>query len=119
MNSGTSVTIGEAALNVVIGMSTVFVILILISLIIYAFCIIPKIQDMFAKGGVKLPEEDEDEFTVALSASGGVTAAGAASDTGGAAFGQQDELIAVIAAAISAGTGLSTDSFVVRSIRRR
>ena len=97
----------NAALNTLIGMGTVFVVLILISAIIGAFAFIPKIQAMFskkeepkavvAKAPVQAPvvEEVEEE----------------ADDL---------ELVAVIAAAIAASEGAaSTDGFVVRSIRRR
>ena len=37
----------KAALNTILGMGTVFVVLILISLIISCFVVIPKIQDAF------------------------------------------------------------------------
>ena len=105
-------TMGElmkkAALNTLIGMGTVFTVLILISLIIAAFAIIPKIQDKLTKkksisqsgvdNGVEhitVREETADES-------------------------DDLELAAVIAAAIAASEGaVSTDSFVVRSIRRR
>ena len=116
MNSASNVSVGTAAFNVIIGMLTVFAILILISLIIYAFRLIPRIQDVFSgRKGAAQPEEDEEEFTVSLAvASSANVNEAAASD----AADRQGELIAVIAAAISQSTGLSTDSFVVRSIRR-
>ena len=94
----------KAALNTLIGMGTVFVVLILICFIISCFGFIPKIQAKFSKkketvAPVPAPvapaqEEAEDE----------------SDDT---------ELVAVIAAAIAAYEGsASTDGFVVRSIRK-
>ena len=96
----------KAALNTLIGMGTVFAVLILISLIIACFGFIPKIQTAFAK----------KEEAPAAPAAPVVTAAPEvieeeADDT---------ELVAVIAAAIAAYEGsTNTDGFVVRSIRRR
>lgn len=98
----------KAALNTLIGMGTVFVVLILISLIISLFGFIPKIQAKFSKkdkeaktSGIEKPvvtaakQEEIVEETDDL------------------------ELVAVIAAAIAASEGAaSTDGFVVRSIRK-
>lgn len=86
-----------AALNTFMGISVVFVILILISLIISCFKLINKAQSAPAK-----VQETKTEVTSAPVAE--------EDDT---------ELVAVIAAAIAASTGASTDSFVVRSIKRR
>ncbi len=92
----------RAALNTLIGMGTVFVVLILISAIIACFGFIPKIQAMFTKKEeakeaapvVEAVVEEEEEL---------------ADDT---------ELVAVIAAAIAAYEGTSTEGFRVRSIKR-
>ncbi len=102
-------TLGEkmekAALNTLMGMGTVFVVLILISLIIYCFRFISDFENRGKKKAqetapapaptpVPVVEEEavvEDDL----------------------------ELIAVISAAIAASEGTSTDSFVVRSIHRR
>lgn len=104
-------TMGEkmskAALNTLMGMGTVFVVLILISLIIYGFKVIPYLQGRLSK---KEPEPAKP-----------------AADTIVEQIGQREErqltddleLVAVITAAIAAGTGASADSFVVRSIRRK
>lgn len=95
----------KAGMNTLLGMGTVFVVLILISLIISCFTFIPRIQAAFAKkpqqeekpAAVPAPvltveEEEEDDL----------------------------ELVAVIAAAIAASEGAaSADGFVVRSIRKR
>ena len=92
----------KAALNTVMGIVTVFTILILISLIIYCFKIIPYLEKSLTK------KKEQTTAPAALSEE----------------FFENDEvddyeLVAVIAAAIAADTGESTDSFVVRSIKRR
>ena len=97
----------KAALNTVIGMGTVFTVLILISLIISCFGFIPAIQAKLAK---KKPVETVAEST-------------AAAETAQEEYVDETddrELAAVIAAAVAACEGAaSTDGFVVRSIRRR
>lgn len=90
----------KAGLNTLLGMGTVFVVLILISFIISLFKYISK----FEKGSKKATE-------------GTKTAAPAAAPK--AEETDNLELIAVISAAIAAAEGTSTDGFVVRSIRRR
>jgi len=101
----------KAALNTVIGMGTVFAVLILISLIIACFGLIPKLQAAFA-GDTKKEEVNTQGI-----------------DNGVAQIAHQEEvieeaddteLVAVIAAAIAAYEGsTNTEGFVVRSIRRR
>lgn len=99
----------KAFLNTVLGMGTVFAVLILISLIIYCFNYIPKIQGAFRK---KKPADAEEE------ASGSKTAQTVVQKE--EASGDDLELIAVIAAAIAASEGAaSADGYVVRSIIRR
>jgi len=103
-------TLGEqmskAGLNTLMGMGTVFVVLILISLIIYCFRFISVIQDKLSGKGKKKEEEN-----------------GAVVEQIGQREEQQLtddlELVAVISAAVAAASGASADSFVVRSIRRR
>lgn len=101
-------TMGElmstAALNTLIGMGTVFVVLILISLIISCFGFIPKIQ-------AKLAKKEEPAAAPAPVQEAPVVAEEEelADDT---------ELVAVIAAAIAAYEGTSADGFRVRSIKR-
>ena len=94
----------KAGLNTLICIVTVFVVLIVICLVIYAFRIIPFLEKKFRKekevpadGAQKAVEQIEkmEEKKDDL------------------------ELVAVIAAAIAAATGTSTDDFVVRSIKRR
>lgn len=99
----------KAALNTILGMGTVFVVLILISLLISCFVFIPKIQVAFS--GKKDEDTAEPEAAVAAPVS---TAAAVTED-----LTDDYELVAVIAAAIAASEGAaSTDGFVVRSIRR-
>ena len=102
-------TLGEkmtnAALNTLMGMGIVFVVLILISLIIYGFKIFPYLEN-------KKKANQAPAAPVAAPKPAATPAAPVAA--------QNDlELTAVIAAAIAASTGTSTSDFVVRSIRRR
>ena len=97
----------KAALNTLIGMGTVFVMLIMISLIISLFNFIPKIQAAFSK---KPKEEAKKEPAVDKAIAQIVENEELSDDL---------ELVAVISAAIAASEGAaSTDGFVVRSIRK-
>ena len=102
-------TMGEilkkAGLNTLLGMGTVFAVLILIAFIISLFKYIPVISEMFKKK----PKAEEKNETVAEP----VIVQEEHADT------DDLELIAVIAAAIAAAEGTGTDGFVVRSIKRR
>ncbi len=104
-------TLGEilekAGLNTLLGMGTVFVVLIIISLIISLFRYIPAIQDKFKK---KPAGADMSEAPVAAAVPLRKPSRQKTDDS---------ELIAVIAAAIAAAEGTTTDGFVVRSIKRR
>ena len=95
----------KAGLNTLLGMGTVFVVLIFISFIISLFKFIPAIQNKFSK---KPQAETKKEASAAAPAP--VEVVPATDDS---------ELIAVISAAIAASEGTSTDGFVVRSIKRR
>ena len=99
-------TMGEkmskAGLNTLMGMGTVFSVLILISLLIYCFRFIPNGQNRDVPERIAAPE--------AVSAPSSAVPEQLTDDL---------ELVAVISAAIAASTGTSTDNFVVRSIRRR
>lgn len=99
-------TLGEkmekAALNTLMGMGTVFGVLILISLVIYCFRFIGDLQNI---GKKKKTEEAVVTSTPEVVEETPLT--------------DDLELIAVISAAIAASEGTSTDSFVVRSIHRR
>lgn len=107
-NADVVYTLGEkmenAALNTLMGMGTVFIVLILISLIIYCFKFISIIENKKKSNGkdvasnavvTQIEQREEQQLTDDL------------------------ELMAVISAAIAASEGNSSDSFVVRSIHRR
>ncbi len=99
---------GKAALNTVIGMGTVFAVLILISLIISCFGVIPKIQKAFADKKKKTGTAGIDNQAVQI-----------AEQEENNDLSDDLELVAVIAAAVAASEGAaSTDGFVVRSIRK-
>ncbi len=98
----------KAAMNTLIGMGTVFVVLILISLIISSFTLISKIEEKKKKkASAKVVSNDVKTDPV-------VTQIAKKEE-----LSDDTELVAVIAAAIAAyeGSG-STDGFVVRSIRK-
>lgn len=102
----------KAAQNTLIGMATVFSVLILISFIISCFRFISKAQDAAAKRK-KVKASDN---------SGGADNAAAQTEMQETAGDEPDdsELVAVIAAAIAASEGAaSADGFVVRSVIRR
>lgn len=97
----------KAALNTLLGMGTVFVVLILISVIISAFGVIPKLQAKYSK---------KKNVSVAKPAAAPAPVVAATQEE---ELSDDLELVAVIAAAIAASEGAaSTDGFVVRSIRR-
>ncbi len=95
-----SVNLQRAGLNTVMGLATVFVMLIFLSFVISLFKYIPKLVEG------KKKEESAPAPVVAAPVEAPVQAA------------DDSELIAVIAAAIAASEGTSTDDFVVRSIRK-
>jgi len=96
----------KAGLNTLLGMGTVFAVLILISLIIGCFGFIPKMQEMFNKKSKAEEKAEAVDNTIAQ-----IIEKEELSD--------DLELVAVIAAAIAASEGAaSTDDFVVRSIKR-
>lgn len=102
-------TVGEkmstALMNTLMGMLIVFTVLILISLIIYCFNIFPYLEKKkAAKAAAAAPKTEAATTTV---------------ETVQEQQTEDGELIAVIAAAIAAAEGTSTEGFVVRSIRRR
>lgn len=97
----------KAGLNTIIGMGTVFVILIFISLII---SLLPKLTSTIENFGKKKEAE-----APAPAAPAPVAAPVAAAEE---ELVDDLELVAVISAAIAAYTGTSSDGFVVRSIKR-
>lgn len=95
----------KAALNTLLGMGTVFCVLILISLIIGLFGFIPRLQDKLVKKPVAAPAPRPVVAAPAPAAEEDLS--------------DDLELVAVISAAIAAYEGTSsTDGFVVRSIKR-
>lgn len=101
-------TMGEiltkAGLNTLLGMGTVFAVLIFLAFLISLMKYIPAITEKLAK---------KKEVPVQESIPAAVSSAETAECT------DDLELVAVITAAIAAEEGTSTDGFVVRSIRRR
>ena len=98
---------GRAAMNTLIGMGTVFVVLIIISLIISAFGVIPKIEE-------KMKAKKQPPVQEVKAAPAAVPVAAPEEE-----LSDDTELVAVIAAAVAAYEGsASTDGFVVRSIRK-
>ena len=101
----------RAALNTLIGMGSVFVVLILIICVISLFGYIPKIQAALDKKKASASEAPQ-------AASAPVAAPAPVVDEV-VDYSDDLELVAVIAAAIAAYEGeTSTDGFVVRSIRK-
>lgn len=102
-----SVTLKRAGLNTLMGIGIVFVMLIFLSCIISLFRFIPNPELKKAQEAKAAKAEQE-----ALAATVQVPAVEEEDLT------DDGELVAVIAAAVAAAEGTSTDGFVVRSIRR-
>ena len=102
---GLGKTLQRAGLNTLMGVGTVFVMLILLSLLISLFRFIPNPE---AKKAAEAKAAKEAQAAVIAAAP--VQAEENLADDG--------ELVAVIAAAIAAAEGTTTDGFVVRSIRK-
>ena len=100
----------KAALNTLMGMGTVFAVLILIIVLISSFALIPKIQEAFS--GKKEAKKDTTDKVVEQIIKNEEVAYEDVTDDA--------ELVAVIAAAIAAyeGSG-SASGYVVRSLKRR
>lgn len=106
----------KAGLNTLLGMGTVFAVLIIIILFISAMGIIPKLQARQNNKGQGAAEKPAKAKPAAPAAKPAVQAAPAAQSP---ELVGDLELAAVIAAAIAAYEGAaSTDGFVVRSIRK-
>lgn len=104
-NYSTGEILQKAGLNTILGMGTVFCVLIFISFIISLFKYIPALEAKLTGKGKK-PSDAPKTASIDTPAE----AADASDDL---------ELVAVISAAIAASEGTSTDSFVVRSVKRR
>lgn len=101
--------LAKAGMNTILGMGTVFMVLIFISLVIYCFNFIPNIQKKFSRKK-KAEEAPAAAPTPVKPAPAPAPAEEELVDDG--------ELVAAITAAICAYSGTSSDGFVVRSIRR-
>ena len=103
-------TMTKAALNTLMGMGTVFAVLILIIALISSFALIPKIQEAFS-GKKEEKKVAETKVVQQIVKNEEVAYEDVTDDT---------ELVAVIAAAIAAyeGSG-SASGYVVRSLKRR
>ena len=94
-----SVTLKRAAMNTVMGLATVFCVLFFLMFVIWLFRFIPNGSKKKTEAPAQAPAPAPAAPVVEETADDG-------------------ELVAVIAAAIAAAEGTSTDSFVVRSIRK-
>lgn len=100
----------KAGLNTLLGMGTVFAVLIFLAFLISLMKYIPNLLELFKKA-----EEKDEHVHVEASKETSETVA----DVTVSQPSDDLELVAVITAAIAAQRGTSSDDFVVRSIRRR
>ena len=107
---GMGKTLQRAGLNTLMGIGTVFVMLILLSLLISLFRFIPNPEAKKA-AEAKAAKAAKEAEAAAIAQTAPAQAEENLADDG--------ELVAVIAAAIAAAEGTTTDGFVVRSIKRR
>ena len=106
---GMGKTLQRAGLNTLMGIGTVFVMLILLSLLISLFRFIPNPEAKKA-AEAKAAKAAKEAEAAAIAQAAPAQAEENLADDG--------ELVAVIAAAIAAAEGTTTDGFVVRSIRK-
>lgn len=107
-NSSLGKTMQEAALNTVMGIGIVFLVLLFLSFLISQFKHIAKLEE-------KMTKKNAPQAPKAAPAPAAPVAAPAPVEEEVADDG---ELVAVIAAAIAAAEGTTTDGFVVRSIKK-
>ena len=103
----------KAGLNTVLGMGTVFAVLIFLAFIISLFKYIPNLLELFEK------KEENNAKPIAEVVPQTAPKVPVAKPAATVDTVNDLELIAVITAAIAAQEGTTTDGFVVRSIRRR
>ena len=101
----------KAGLNTILGMGTVFVVLIFLSFVIWLLKFIPVLEKKFRKTPAAQNAAPAPAAPAPAPSPVAETAVNAEED--------DSELAAVIAAAVAAAEGTSADGFVVRSIRRR
>ena len=106
---GMAKTLQRAGLNTLMGIGTVFVMLVLLSLLISLFKFIPNPEAKKA-AEAKAAKAAKEAEAAAIAEAAPAQAEENLADDG--------ELVAVIAAAIAAAEGTTTDGFVVRSIRK-
>ncbi|MGN8804210.1 MULTISPECIES: OadG family transporter subunit [unclassified Blautia] len=106
---GMAKTLQRAGLNTLMGIGTVFVMLVLLSLLISLFRFIPNPEAKKA-AEAKAAKAAKEAEAAAIAQTAPTQAEENLADDG--------ELVAVIAAAIAAAEGTTTDGFVVRSIRK-
>ncbi len=104
-NESLATAMGHAALNTVIGLGVVFVVLLFLTFLIGQFRHVAALEGKFAKK----PAEKEQPPAPAVPVEEVLQTEELAGD---------DDLVAVLAAAVAAYEGTTTDGFVVRSIRK-
>ncbi|MCR5785152.1 MAG: OadG family protein [Eubacterium sp.] len=105
-------TMAQAGYNTLLGMGTVFCVLILMSVIIYCFKFLPGIIGFFT--GIITAVK-----SLFIKTKNVAEATPEATETINDTEEDETELVAVIAAAIAASYNMQPESFVVRSIKRR
>ncbi len=103
----------KAGLNTLLGMGTVFAVLIFLAFLISLMKYIPNIMERFEKKIAKNKQPVAQEVQQSAPSNQSVSLNEQVDAT------DDLELVAVITAAIAAQEGTTTDGFVVRSIRRR
>ncbi len=110
----------NAVQNTILGVGTVFVMLIIISLIIYCFRFIPKLLEKPKKTAPAPKAEEKRAAHAPAPAPAPKKAAPAPAEAAPAANLINDaELVAVISAAIAASQQIQLDGFIVRTIKKR
>lgn len=99
----------QALLNVVLGMGTVFLVLIIICLIIYSFQIFPYLEKKKSQRAANKTDIGQDNTEIGADVSDNQTVPSM----------EDAAVVAAITAAISAYSHTSQDGFVVKSIVRR
>ena len=111
---GMGKTLQRAGLNTLMGIGTVFVMLVVLSLLISLFRFIPNPEAKKAAEAKAAKAAKEAEAAAIAQAAPAQAAPAQAEEN----LADDGELVAVIAAAIAAAEGTTTDGFVVRSIRK-
>ncbi len=112
----------NAVQNTILGIGTVFIMLIIISLIIYCFRFIPKLLEQAAKKPSKQPKVEQKAAPKAVEQKPAAPQKPKeAAPVAAPAPSLMDdmELIAVISAAIAASEQIQLDGFIVRTIKKR